>query len=290
MHYLHQNLLADARPLTAIHKTEYRAEAERRDFHPHYELYFCPSACGQTVILNGHPYPAERPCAVLVRPYTVHHTVPKDPGAPFERYVVYFGEAFADGFSDWIFDTKILAHSGIFFLKDSEALLDILMPVMDAARPMGERGAHLAAFFARMEICIAGKAALVPSEDTIGSILERILAHPGGKFDADGLASEFHISRAKLDRDFRRYAGCSLHQTVMNCRLQTASELLKNTRLPIAEVARRCGFENEQYFFRFFRRHTGRTPGEFRYDSIIADSSEPVNGKIHRLPEEKLTF
>ncbi|MBQ7365153.1 MAG: helix-turn-helix transcriptional regulator, partial [Clostridia bacterium] len=71
-------------------------------------------------------------------------------------------------------------------------------------------------------------------------------------------------SRAKLDRDFRRYVGRTVHTTVMDCRLSAAVALLKRSDLTVAEVAARSGFESEYYFYAFCKRNTGMTPTELR--------------------------
>ena len=39
---------------------------------------------------------------------------------------------------------------------------------------------------------------------------------------------------------------------------------LKNTRMPIREIAGYVGFANEHYFSSSFKLHTGMTPGEYR--------------------------
>ncbi|MBP3605287.1 MAG: helix-turn-helix domain-containing protein, partial [Clostridia bacterium] len=46
-------------------------------------------------------------------------------------------------------------------------------------------------------------------------------------------------------------------------------ELLLELSLSVAEVAARCGFEDESYFCRFFKKHEGISPGAFRRRSVI---------------------
>ncbi|MFE1904447.1 AraC family transcriptional regulator [Streptomyces gardneri] len=47
-------------------------------------------------------------------------------------------------------------------------------------------------------------------------------------------------------------------------RTREAQRLLIGTDLSIHQVARRAGFDDPAYFCRFFRRETGRSPGDFR--------------------------
>jgi len=53
-------------------------------------------------------------------------------------------------------------------------------------------------------------------------------------------------------------------QYLSEWRLQLAAELLQTTRLGVAAVAYRVGYESEAAFARAFRRILGVTPGAFR--------------------------
>ena len=50
----------------------------------------------------------------------------------------------------------------------------------------------------------------------------------------------------------------------LQLRLNSARDRLKNTRLPVGEIAQQLGFESAQYFSRIFKQKTGRTPNSFR--------------------------
>ncbi len=55
------------------------------------------------------------------------------------------------------------------------------------------------------------------------------------------------ISTSHLAATFKRSTGQAPHQFVMAQRLERARSLLIDTRLPIAEVARRCGFADQSH-------------------------------------------
>lgn len=50
-------------------------------------------------------------------------------------------------------------------------------------------------------------------------------------------------------------------------KLAHTKDLLANTDLTVAEVAAQAGFNDPLYFSRFFKKHTGTTPSEFRKSS-----------------------
>jgi AraC-like DNA-binding protein len=47
-------------------------------------------------------------------------------------------------------------------------------------------------------------------------------------------------------------------------RLAHAKELLLHAGATVGEAALACGFEDESYFVRFFKKQTGVTPGAYR--------------------------
>lgn len=64
------------------------------------------------------------------------------------------------------------------------------------------------------------------------------------------------------------------HRTAMEwvylSRLGIAKKLLENPAIPISEVARRAGIEDQSYFSRIFRKYIGKSPSQFRKESMKA--------------------
>ena len=86
------------------------------------------------------------------------------------------------------------------------------------------------------------------------------------------LASRAGYSPQHLNRSFRAALGMTPLRYLTNLRLQRAVALLHENRLTVAAIARKVGIEDEYYFSRLFRRHTGRSPSQYRAD---ADSNSP---------------
>jgi AraC family transcriptional regulator len=77
---------------------------------------------------------------------------------------------------------------------------------------------------------------------------------------AAGDVSPYHFSRL-----FKQATGLSPYQYLIECRVLAAQDLLRaNRRLPLAEIAFRCGFADQSAFTRCFRQRTGLTPKQFR--------------------------
>ena len=78
------------------------------------------------------------------------------------------------------------------------------------------------------------------------------------------LLSVAHMSRSNLMRVFRRATGQSPIDYLIRLRIQKAMALLRDTGLPITDIALQTGFSDSNYFTRQFRKATGETPSAFR--------------------------
>jgi AraC-like DNA-binding protein len=78
------------------------------------------------------------------------------------------------------------------------------------------------------------------------------------------LASEFKVSYRSFRRAFTHHTGLSPHHYFLEIRLARGRELLAQSSLSIKEIATRVGFEDPQYFCRFFHKKVGLPPGTWR--------------------------
>jgi AraC-like DNA-binding protein len=83
----------------------------------------------------------------------------------------------------------------------------------------------------------------------------------------EDIAEQLNVSYSTFRRTFREHAGVSPHQYRLHVKVSAAREMLRNTGLLVKEIGCHCGFEDEQYFCRIFKRLTGNTPSEFRKHS-----------------------
>ncbi|WP_262316206.1 helix-turn-helix transcriptional regulator [Lacticaseibacillus parakribbianus] len=74
------------------------------------------------------------------------------------------------------------------------------------------------------------------------------------------LASDLHVSAAHLSRTFKAVRGESPMSYLTALRMKKATQILKETDLPINQVATSVGYQDPFYFSRLFKQHYGEPP------------------------------
>ncbi|MDD2708322.1 MAG: AraC family transcriptional regulator [Verrucomicrobiae bacterium] len=78
------------------------------------------------------------------------------------------------------------------------------------------------------------------------------------------LARQASLGASRFSEIFRRQVGKSPVQHLNDLRLKRAEMLLRYSPLSVAEIAAYLGYRSETYFYRFFKKHGGRTPSALR--------------------------
>lgn len=86
----------------------------------------------------------------------------------------------------------------------------------------------------------------------------------GENLNVSQLARMLQVSREHLARVFREQTGESPHAHMKRRRLLGTARLLKETELPVKEIAMRHGYGSAAHFTRSFRGVFGMSPREFR--------------------------
>lgn len=77
-------------------------------------------------------------------------------------------------------------------------------------------------------------------------------------------AKELGITVNHLNDVIRQETGHAAGELIRQRRLLDAKRLLLHSDLSVSEIGYQTGFQDPSYFARFFRRHAGQTPVEFR--------------------------
>jgi len=93
---------------------------------------------------------------------------------------------------------------------------------------------------------------------------DRIDAAPQQDWPVRRLARVSGVSAAHFARSFKLAFGVPPHRYLLTCRIERAMALLRDTDLPVTEIAFQSGWESLGTFGRTVRDVTGDSPSEFR--------------------------
>jgi transcriptional regulator GlxA family with amidase domain len=78
------------------------------------------------------------------------------------------------------------------------------------------------------------------------------------------IARQLPVTRRTLDRRFAEVTGHSVLEEINTCRLSRAKQLLKETDLPVKNVARLAGFSSAERMRVLFVERIGLSPTDYR--------------------------
>lgn len=108
----------------------------------------------------------------------------------------------------------------------------------------------------------------------IRTMLSFIHNHYSEPIQLQDISDAASISRRECLRCFNKLLKISPMQYVMDFRIREAKKLLSDPTYAILDICLNCGFQDQSYFTKVFREHTGMTPGKYRKQ--ISSSYRPL--------------
>ncbi len=174
-------------------------------------------------------------------------------GAVSQQYYEYFSSQSKSIFIPEFFDRAV-------------SLLTRIISVNDGSNANAE------IISSKLIVDLLTLALTVDNSQQYGSALRRKLAavynYIEDNFNKDltleKLSSEFYISRFYLSREYKRLFGMSIIQHIIAARINYGKRLLRFTDRSVEEIAHLCGFNDQSYFARQFKRSEGLTCISYR--------------------------
>ncbi|WMT43624.1 helix-turn-helix domain-containing protein [Paenibacillus sp. D2_2] len=91
-----------------------------------------------------------------------------------------------------------------------------------------------------------------------------IQEHLDSNITLQQVAGAVHLHPHHFSEVFKREMGINYIEFVTRERMRRAEELLTQSPAKISEIAKSVGYEDIKYFGQLFKKHSGKTPSEFR--------------------------
>ena len=105
---------------------------------------------------------------------------------------------------------------------------------------------------------------LFPNVVLLGRAVSYMEEHLGEPLDRDSVARAAGLSGSHFSHLIREKTGRTFTDLMAQYRVDRAKILLRRTGTSIIQIAMDCGFEDQSYFTRVFKRYVGTTPRVYR--------------------------
>ena len=241
------------------------------------DCYFCYTLAGEGRFQDHqgvYPVPAGRAFLTEINDPQAAYFYPPEAQAPW-RFLAF---TFAGLPAQSMVRALTQGYGPVYALDPQTAILKRLLAFEAQKFALVDlHAADAAALVLELLMTLAAAARADAESDTTTALVRRAIRLAGAHLEEDlsveRLAAMTGTSREHLARAFRRRLGVSPRQFLRGQKMRYACYFLKETRLPIKQIATRLGYTTYANFFAAFRQVVGMTPHEFRLRGVLAPSS-----------------
>ncbi len=142
-----------------------------------------------------------------------------------------------------------------------------------------ERGYELMADMYRGYCRLVRRHAMKNYSTPVRRAITHIDSDLNGDVSLKTLADRQGMNASYLSSIFRKETGQTVTEYISQQRIRLAVQLLSTTDLQIQTVAQHCGIPDVNYFTKVFKKHIGKTPKQFRIDTLRLPN-EGLRGEI----------
>ena len=104
----------------------------------------------------------------------------------------------------------------------------------------------------------------IKHSNVVYKVMEYIKANYSQKISLDDIAQHVFLSRSYLSSIFKEETGESLFSYINKVRVEKSKIFLMDDSISLAEISLMCGFEDQSYFTKVFKKYTGVSPKKYR--------------------------
>ena len=104
----------------------------------------------------------------------------------------------------------------------------------------------------------------VKHSDVVYKVMDYVKTNYAQKITLDDIARHVYLSRSYLSSIFKEETGDSLFAYINRVRIGKSKMLLLDSAVNLVDVASLCGFDDQSYFTKVFKKATGISPKKYR--------------------------
>lgn len=221
-----------------------------------------------TVTCNGNTYQVPTPAFIWTRPGAYHLVSGFSAKTKRSFMISFIPRLLEDIPPAWRY-YDFIQDCAMFAMSLSNARLFRLERLFTALleSPMPQRAPLLTCIFHQASLYLKAGMETVCAPNSFSYIFKviAILEKQNNKdLTTALLAEQFHVSKSKLERDFKNCTGHTIHAFRLQVQLQAARLQLTTTDKSLTQIATDCGFTDRSHLIRCFRTEYGMTPGQCR--------------------------
>lgn len=108
----------------------------------------------------------------------------------------------------------------------------------------------------------------LPISKNLDDIFNFIYNNADKQISNEYIGQVFHFHPNYINSLIKKATGMSLHQYLINLKINRAIELLHDTNMSIGDIAKLVGFNDIAYFSRYFKKREGYSPSLYRTKTI----------------------
>lgn len=85
-----------------------------------------------------------------------------------------------------------------------------------------------------------------------------------GEWSVERMAEAFYMTRSHFSVLYKNHFGVSPREDIQKMTMEMAASLLKESRMSVEEISKKCGYSSSENFIRSFKKIFGTTPLRYR--------------------------
>ena len=193
------------------------------------------------------------------------HTYYSDPKNPFKKIWINF---YSDIFKE-IFNSFGLSGKTVFKNSETLELFEQIQNLKKVSNFSDDLCYEIAPILFKILCKLAmNSSTLITVSKTAKLTKKYIDDNIYTNISIDDIADNLRLSKAHIIRDFTKNYGISPYNYIIEQKIALAKKMLVLHNMNITEISNQLGFEDTNYFSKFFKKKTGISPSQYRKSKI----------------------